>query len=85
MVAEDRDPQTYALHIRGNHKNLGEEVPRHFLQIVAGEQQPPIAAGSGRLYIADWMASNEESTHCARDGQPNLETSFWQWHGALYG
>lgn len=59
MVAEDRDCRNVRLHIRGNHKNLGDEVPRHFLQIVAGEQQPPIASGSGRLYIADWMASND--------------------------
>ena len=57
MIAEDRDCHNARLHIRGNHKNLGEEVPRHFLQIIAGEQQPPITSGSGRLYIANWMAS----------------------------
>ena len=37
MIAEDRDPHDVRLHIRGNHKNLGDEVPRRFLQVVAGE------------------------------------------------
>jgi hypothetical protein len=57
MVAEDRDCHNARLNIRGNHKNLGEEVPRRFLQVIAGEQQPPITSGSGRLHIANWMAS----------------------------
>jgi uncharacterized protein DUF1553/uncharacterized protein DUF1549/cytochrome c len=57
MIAEDRDCHNARLNIRGNHKNLGEEVPRRFLQIIAGEQQPPIISGSGRLHIANWMAS----------------------------
>ena len=57
MIAEDRDCHNARLHIRGNHKNLGEEVPRRFLQVIAGEQQPPITSGSGRLHIANWMAS----------------------------
>jgi hypothetical protein len=59
MVAEDRDCRNSRLHIRGNHKNLGPEVPRRFLQVVAGEQQPPITAGSGRLHLADWFSSPE--------------------------
>src|SRR5690606_26790875 len=28
MVAEDHEPQNVKLHIRGNHKNLGQEVQR---------------------------------------------------------
>jgi hypothetical protein len=57
MVAEDRAPHDIKLHIRGNHKNLGDPVPRRFLQVIAGEQQPPVKSGSGRLQIAEWMAS----------------------------
>lgn len=57
MVAEDRDPHDIRLHIRGSHKNLGEEVPRRFLQVIAGEHQPPVGSGSGRLRIAEWMSS----------------------------
>jgi hypothetical protein len=58
MVAEDREPHNVRLHIRGNHKNLGDEVPRRFLQVIAGERQEPVRSGSGRLHIAEWMASD---------------------------
>jgi hypothetical protein len=40
------------VHIRGNHKTLGDEVPRHFLEAIAGPDQPAPAQGSGRLDLA---------------------------------
>ena len=46
------------VHIRGNYATLGEEAPRRFLQIVAGEDHAPIEPhGSGRLELARWIAS----------------------------
>jgi hypothetical protein len=59
VVAEDLNPRNVRLHVRGNHKSLGDEVPRRFLQVIAGENQPPVKEGSGRLHIADWMARAE--------------------------
>jgi Protein of unknown function (DUF1553)/Protein of unknown function (DUF1549)/Planctomycete cytochrome C len=59
MVARDENPADVRLHIRGNHKNLGEPVPRHFLQIVAGPEQEAILQGSGRMQLAEWVASEE--------------------------
>jgi hypothetical protein len=59
MTGADEDPHDVRVHIRGNHKNLGEVAPRRFLQIVAGEKQPPINAGSGRLQLAEWMVHRE--------------------------
>lgn len=56
-IAADRDPHNVRVHIRGNHNNPGEEVPRRFPRIIAGEQQPAIKNGSGRLEMAEWMAS----------------------------
>jgi len=47
------------VHIRGNHKNLGDEVPRRFLQVVAGSDQSPVLHGSGRLPLAEWIARRE--------------------------
>ena len=47
------------VHIRGNHKNLGEVAPRRFLQIVAGEKQAAVSEGSGRLQLAEWMVRPE--------------------------
>ncbi|MDZ4801273.1 MAG: PSD1 and planctomycete cytochrome C domain-containing protein [Bryobacteraceae bacterium] len=58
MVAEDRNPHNVRLHIRGNHKNLGDEVPRRFLQVLAGTEQPAVPANtSGRLELAQRLAS----------------------------
>ena len=34
-------PRDIRIHVRGNHKNLGEPAPRRFLQVVAGENQVP--------------------------------------------
>lgn len=41
--------------IRGSHKNLGEEVPRRFLEAIAGSEQPVPESGSGRLALAQRM------------------------------
>src|SRR4029077_4233693 len=51
-VAADEDPRDVRVHIRGNHLSLGDPAPRRFLQVIAGEDQPPIRNGSGRLEIA---------------------------------
>ncbi|MCZ2147641.1 MAG: DUF1501 domain-containing protein [Bryobacterales bacterium] len=57
MISRDDSPRNVRLHIRGNHQNLGEEEPRQFPRIIAGDHQPPIENGSGRLELAGWMAS----------------------------
>ncbi|MEX2172103.1 MAG: PSD1 and planctomycete cytochrome C domain-containing protein [Pirellulales bacterium] len=50
-------PKNLAIHRRGNYRALGPEAPRRFLQIVAGENHPPInTMGSGRLELARWIA-----------------------------
>jgi len=59
MVGADEDPHDVKIHIRGNHKNLGELAPRRFLQIIAGEKQASVSKGSGRLQLAAWMVSRE--------------------------
>ena len=53
MSSEDRAPRDVRIHLRGDHKNLGREVPRRFLQILAGKDQPRIVGESGRLQLAD--------------------------------
>jgi len=47
------------VHIRGRYDRLGEVVRRRFPQILAGEDQELIAEGSGRLQLANWIASPE--------------------------
>ncbi|MBL8229136.1 MAG: PSD1 domain-containing protein [Bryobacterales bacterium] len=57
MLSRDESPRNVRLHIRGSHTNLGDEMPRQFLRLVAGEKQTPVAHGSGRRELAEWMAS----------------------------
>ncbi|MEL7498487.1 MAG: DUF1553 domain-containing protein [Planctomycetota bacterium] len=57
-VKESREPKDGHVHIRGGVRNLGEVVPRGFLQVVTPTDQwpsiPPTA--SGRLELAQWIA-----------------------------
>ncbi len=57
MSSQDWQPADSPIHIRGNHKNLGEIAPRQFLQAIAGSEQAPFHNGSGRLELAQWVAS----------------------------
>jgi hypothetical protein len=60
MISHDEDPANARLHIRGNHQNLGPEVPRGFLQILSRDRKP-IENTSGRLQFADWLTSDAET------------------------
>ncbi len=42
---------------RGRYDRPGEIVPRAFPRLLAGDSQPPIVKGSGRLELARWVAS----------------------------
>ena len=42
---------------RGDHKKPGMTVPRGFPRILTGERREPITTGSGRMQLADWLAS----------------------------
>jgi mono/diheme cytochrome c family protein len=52
-------PVTMRVHIRGNPKTLGEEAPRRFLPILAGDNAPAFMRGSGRLELARAIASKD--------------------------
>jgi hypothetical protein len=45
------------VHLRGRYDRLGDLVPRHFPTILTGEALPPKLQGSGRLELAQWIAS----------------------------
>jgi hypothetical protein len=45
------------IHVRGRYDRLGDLVSRRFPAILAGENQPSIRDGSGRLELARWLAS----------------------------
>jgi hypothetical protein len=50
-------PANARIHRKGEPKNLGEEVPRGFLTILGGMQLPVGHKGSGREYLARWIAA----------------------------
>jgi hypothetical protein len=53
MVLQDKPaPVTPHVFLRGNPRNPGPEVPRQYLEVVAGEKRQPFRQGSGRLELA---------------------------------
>ena len=48
-------PHNAQVQRRGDPKNLGEEVPRRFLQILGGRELSAEEKGSGRLELAEWL------------------------------
>jgi hypothetical protein len=60
MAMADGAGEDEHLFIRGLHKTLGPEMPRRFLEAIAGDRQPAPKRGSGRLDLARRMvdASN---------------------------
>jgi hypothetical protein len=53
VILTDRDrPDRPRIFRRGNAANLGDEVPRQFPQILAGNDRRPFSNGSGRLELA---------------------------------
>ena len=63
------------IHVRGRYDRLGETTPRRFPRILAGENQPAISEGSGRLQLANWIA-NPENPLTARV----MVNRIWQHH-----
>jgi hypothetical protein len=57
-ILEDKpDPHNPRVFKRGNPVNRGEEVARQYLEVIAGKQRKPFTHGSGRLEMAEIIAS----------------------------
>lgn len=52
----DGKPTNTKVHLRGNHKDLGDEVPRRFLSVLGPDKLQPFREGSGRLELARAIA-----------------------------
>lgn len=58
MVMKDRErPEEPRIFIRGNPGRPGDPVPRRFLEVLSGKERAPFSKGSGRLELAQAIAS----------------------------
>jgi hypothetical protein len=58
-LVDSPQPKNSQVFIRGDSKRLGEEAPRQFLAILAGDKREPFTHGSGRLELARAITSRE--------------------------
>lgn len=72
-AGETRKPGNVKLNVRGNPSNLGEEVPRRFLTALAVEEPAPFRQGSGRLELAEAVASHPLTARV-------MVNRIWQHH-----
>ena len=59
LTLGDGSPVDEPVHLRGNYKFPGEVVPRRFLEALGGTKVPASKTGSGRLELAQQIASPE--------------------------
>jgi hypothetical protein len=56
-LKDSQKPANVRVAIRGDAQNLGEEAPRAFLHILCDGEPQPFTSGSGRLQLAEAIAS----------------------------
>lgn len=69
------DPTNLQVHLRGNHKTLGDEVPRRFLSVLSSPEAKPFSKGSGREELARAIG-NADNPLTARV----MVNRIWQQH-----
>jgi hypothetical protein len=59
VLNENSEPYQPHVFVRGNQFNQGAEVPRQFLELIAGPNRQPFQHGGGRLELAQAIASRD--------------------------
>jgi len=68
-------PADMKVYVRGNFQKLGEVAPRRFLRVLAGDKPAQFTQGSGRLELANVIASKDNPL-TARV----MVNRIWHWH-----
>jgi hypothetical protein len=74
-LVDKAKPMNSRVFLRGNPANRGPEVPRQFLEVLAGEAREPLRTGSGRLDLARSI-TDPTNPLTARV----LVNRVWGWH-----
>jgi mono/diheme cytochrome c family protein len=74
-AVSDGNPANTKMHLRGDPKRLGDEVPRHFPAVLGGYELPQDAGVSGRLQLANWI-TDPQNPLTARV----MVNRIWQFH-----
>jgi len=75
LLVDTEEPENSRIYKRGDSKRLGEEVPRQYLEILNPDGRQPYSKGSGRLQLAQSIASAENPL-TARV----FVNRVWGWH-----
>ncbi len=71
----DAKPENAKIHLRGDPKRTGDEVPRHFPAVLGGQSLPEDCTASGRVELAGWV-TDPGNPRTARV----LVNRLWQFH-----
>src|SRR5262249_61154307 len=77
--------QDARIHVRGSYERLGDRVPRGFPKVLAGDKQPAITTGSGRLELARWIGSARKPLTSRGLRHPILQQNFVERNGGTPG
>jgi len=74
-AVQDGDVVQQKVFLRGDYGSLGDPAPKLFPIVMADAAQPNVQKGSGRLELAEWLASPENPLSARV-----MVNRIWQWH-----